>query len=152
RFHRLHRVGASHLLEQVISGESTIRELAAVDADAMKRMHAIAVAAFTSGRFEQASTIFAGLEALDRREPLYALHLGHARARLQDATGAIEALTRYISAEQGERIERVRAILMRAMLRVGRGEENEAQLDVAEARRIAGDDPEAAALVAELGS
>ncbi len=145
---------SAEILARVLAGDTTVRELAGVDDDAMKRMHAIGVSSFISGHYDQASRIFAGLEALDRQNAAYALHLGHARARLGDTHGALEALTRVIDLANGsgDRIEMVRALLTRAMLRLGLADDALAAEDLALAKSAAGDDAEAKALVEEIGS
>jgi hypothetical protein len=144
---------SAQILARVLAGDTTVRELAGVDDEAMKRMHAIGVSSFIAGRYEQAERIFAGLEALDRQSPAYALHLGHARARLGDVHGAIEALTRFIDADGGgDRIELVRACLVRSMLHLGLGDDQLARDDLGRARLAAGDDPAAKAVLEEIAS
>jgi hypothetical protein len=143
----------TELWEKILSGQTTVRELGGVSEDAMKRMHALGITAFTSGRYAQAASIFAGLEALDRQTPIYALHLAHARAQIGDSGGAIEAFTRFIDAGAGgDRVEHVRALLSRATLNLGRGEDRLAGMDLTIARKVAGDDREANALLEEIAA
>ena len=142
----------TELWSAIASGEVSLRDLGGVDAATISRIRTLGITAFTCGRYEQAAKIFAGLEALDPKDPQHSLHLGHALASLGNKLEAREAITRFIdAASEVARVEQVRALLFRSSLELGMGNTTEASSDVALAKKRAGDDAESAELLAKVG-
>jgi tetratricopeptide (TPR) repeat protein len=139
----------------IAGGEASIRDLAGVDDATIARIRNLGITAFTCGRHEQAAKIFAGLEALDPRDPKHALFLGHALRALNQPFEAREAWTRFLDRAEAAgvaRVEIVRALLARASIELGFGNAAQAASDLKLARERAEGDGESLALLATAGA
>ncbi|MBI2374501.1 MAG: hypothetical protein HYV07_10950 [Deltaproteobacteria bacterium] len=141
------------LFEDIALGKKSVAELAGLDPKDLERIEGLGVSAFSSGRFEKAATIFAGLEALDPKRPQHALHLAHAFAQGGHSGLAIDAFSRFldVAVDSVEPSELIRALLARALLYVSRQEDERAQSDLSRARELAGEDASLKKLVEEFG-
>jgi DNA-binding SARP family transcriptional activator len=136
------------LLAAVASGERPLRDLLAVDDQALVKIEAAAIAAFVARRFDQSAQLFAGLLALEPQRPEHALHLGHAYAEAGAHGPAIDALSHYLEAKRPPvPDETVRALLTRARLYAQRGDQERARADRIAAENAAGKDPALLGLV-----
>jgi tetratricopeptide (TPR) repeat protein len=86
-------------LKRIASGDLRLRDLDNISDAEMAVMARTGYTLFTQGRYKDAETIFAGLEALDPREAYYPSALGAiylAQTKLQEA---LDALTRALKVD-----------------------------------------------------
>src|ERR1041385_7170219 len=105
------------LLEGLRDGNVALKDvgqLGRADIDAIAR---IGAASLAGNRFDVARTVFAGLIALDPKEPQHLLHLGAVEQAAGRIPEAITALTEFIDADLNKAAgDVVRALIMRAEL------------------------------------
>lgn len=139
------------LLARLSGGEITFRDLAQLTARDVQAIAYLGRVAMETGRFEQAVTIFRGLEALEKDRPEHSLYLAYAQAEAKDEDGAVATVERYLF--ENELLppdDVVRALLLRARLLVAK-DPRAAELDVKAASAVSKKSPEAARAFEEMG-
>lgn len=141
----------TELLSRLGSGDITFRDLAQLTARDVQAIAYLGRVAMETSRFDQAVTIFRGLEALEKDKPEHSLYLAYAQAEAKDERGAIKTIERYLYENEALPAEDVvRALLLRARLMVGR-DPKAAELDVKAASDFSQRSPEARKAFEEMG-
>ncbi len=128
-------------------GRTPLRDLLGLSEDGVQQAVSLARTAFESGRFDHASAIFRGLEALEPDHPEHALHRGYAELKAGRVEVARACVDRFLAHPAVGPAERVRGLMFRASLVAGQDRET-ARLDLEEAHRL-GQQDEAAMQVLE---
>jgi hypothetical protein len=131
---------------ELADGTRPIRDLLGLSEEGVEKAVVLARTAFEAGRFDQASEIFAGLEALEPDHPEHALHRGYAELKAGRREEARACVDRFLANMALREPDRVRGLMFRASMSAP-SDRAAAKLDLEEAHRLGQQSPEAMALL-----